>query len=177
MRISILNNDKNEDMENEELNETVSEDGENEDSISPLEAELAETKAQLLQLAADFENYKRQAARRESETRDRTVRSVVEDLLPVLDNFERAVDAAKNATDVESLRVGVEFILQMFQEALRNNGVQPIEAKGQSFDPLHHEAIEEIESDEAPGTIVEEAQRGYVYKGHVLRASRVKVAA
>lgn len=177
MRISILNNDKNEDMENEELNETVSEDGENEDSIGPLEAELAETKAQLLQLAADFENYKRQAARRESETRDRTVRSVVEDLLPVLDNFERAVDAAKNATDVESLRVGVEFILQMFQEALRNNGVQPIEAKGQSFDPLHHEAIEEIESDEAPGTIVEEAQRGYVYKGHVLRASRVKVAA
>lgn len=177
MRIPILNNEKKEDMENEELNETVSDGSETQEATSELEAELAETKAQILQLAADFENYKRQAARRESEIRDRTVRNVVEDLLPVLDNFERAVDAAKNATDVESLRVGIGFILQMFQEALRNNGILPIEAKGQSFDPLHHEAIEEIESDQAPGTVVEEAQRGYVYKGHVLRASRVKVAA
>jgi molecular chaperone GrpE len=173
MRIPILNNEKNEDMETEELNEETTESADE----NPLEAELAETKAQLVQLAADFENYKRQATRRESEARDRAVRSVVEDLLPVLDNFERAVQAAESASDMESLRVGIGFILQMFQEALRNNGVTPIEAKGQSFDPLHHEAIAEVESDKAPGTVVEEAQRGYVYKGHVLRASRVKVAA
>lgn len=175
MRIPILNNEKNEDMENEELHEA--EDAENTDTHSELETELAATKAALLQMAADFENFKRQAARRESEARERAVRSVVEDLLPVLDNFERAVEAATNATDVESLRVGIGFILQMFQEALRNNGVTPIEAKGQNFDPLQHEAIAQIESDEAPGTIVEEAQRGYVYKGQVLRASLVKVAA
>ncbi len=176
MRISILNNEKTEGIENEASN--GAEEAEvSQDAASELEAELAETKAALVQLAADFENYKRQATRRESETRDRAVRSVVEDLLPVLDNFERAVDAAKNATDMESLRVGIGFILQMFHEALRNNGVTPIEAQGQSFDPLQHEAIEQIESEAAPGTVVEEAQRGYAYKGHVLRASRVKVAA
>ena len=175
MRIPILNNEKKEDMENEELNEV--EELENLDEPSELETELAQTKAALVQIAADFENYKRQASRRETETRERAVRSVVEDLLPVLDNFERAVQAAQSASDMESLRVGIGFILQMFQEALRNNGVTPIEAKGHHFDPLQHEAIEEIESDEAPGTIVEEAQRGYAYKGHVLRASRVKVAA
>lgn len=174
MRISILNNEKKEDMENEEL---IEETAENAAEENPLKAELNEAKAQLVQMAADFENYKRQVARRESEARDRAVRGVVEDLLPVLDNFERAVQAAENASDMESLRVGIGFILQMFQEALRNNGVTAIEAKGQSFDPLHHEAIEEVESSEAPGTVVEEAQRGYVYKGHVLRASRVKVAA
>lgn len=178
MRIPIINHEKNEDMNSEQLNETLIEDLENpEDALAnPLEVELAESKAQLVQLAADFENFKRQAARRESEARDRAVRSVIEDLLPILDNFKLAVDAAKNSPDVESVRVGVEFILQMFEEALRNNGVTPIDAKGQSFDPLQHEAIEEIESEEAPGTVVEEAQRGYLYKGNVLRASRVKVA-
>lgn len=179
MRIPIINHEKNEDMNSEETNETLSDSLENSEDglVSSLEAELADTKAQLVQLAADFENFKRQAARRESEARDRAVRSLVEDLLPILDNFKLATEAAKNSTDIESVRVGVEFILQMFEEALRNNGVTPIEAKGQSFDPLQHEAIEEIESEEAPGTIVEEAQRGYAYKGHVLRASRVKVAA
>lgn len=140
------------------------------------EDELTKTKSQLLQLAADFENYKRQAARRESETRDRAVRGVLEDLLPVLDNFERAVSAAGSTSDVQSLRVGVEFILQQFQEALKNHGAEPIEAKGKKFDPARHDAIEEVESEEAAGTIIDDVQRGYNYKGHILRPSRVRVA-
>ena len=178
MRIPIVDNENLEDMSDQEVNESGNGGVENsEDAINPLESELAETKAQLVHLAADFENFKRQAARRESEARDRAVRSLVEDLLPTLDNFKLAVEASRNSSDVESLRIGVEFILQMFEEALRNNGVKPIEAKGKSFDPLQHEALEQVESEEAPGTVVEEAQRGYVYKDQVLRASRVKVAA
>lgn len=138
--------------------------------------ELAQAKEQLLRLAADFENFKRQAARRETETRERAVRSVIEDFLPVLDNFERAVSAAGNTSDVQSLKVGVEFILQQFKEALKSHGVEEIESEGQSFDPSRHEAIEEIESEHGPGTVVHDVQRGYVYKGNVLRPSRVRVA-
>ncbi|HVF09560.1 MAG TPA: nucleotide exchange factor GrpE [Abditibacteriaceae bacterium] len=140
-------------------------------------SELAETKEKLAYLAAEFENYKRQAARRESETRERTVKGVVLDLLPVLDNFERAVMAAKNARDVESLRVGVEYILQQFREALRSHGVEPLAAHGQTFDPIQHDALEEVQGSEHPeGTVIEETQSGYSYKGQVLRPSRVKVA-
>jgi molecular chaperone GrpE len=145
-------------------------------SESTPEEELLQAKNQLVQLAADFENYKRQANRREQETRERAVRSVVEDLLPVLDNFERAVQAAQSTSDVQSLKVGVEFILQQFQESLKSLGVEPMEVKGQAFDPKKHDAIEEVESTEKPGTVVEDVQRGYLYKGNIMRPSRVRVA-
>jgi molecular chaperone GrpE len=143
------------------------------DTIRP----AMENDERFLRLAADFENYKRQAARRESETRDRATRSVLEDLLPVLDNFERAVDAARNAKDVDSVRIGVEFIAQQFRDALKNHGVEPIPAQGQKFDPLLHDALEEVsDSGVAEGTVIDEAQRGYSFKGTVLRPSRVRVA-
>ena len=139
-------------------------------------SELDETKAQLLQVAADFENFRRQAARRETEIREYSVRGVLEDLLPVLDNFERAVGAADNTSDVKSLKIGVEYILQQFQEALKSSGAEPIEAVGKAFDPLQHEALEEIESEQETGTVVDDVQRGYIFKGKVMRPSRVRVA-
>lgn len=136
-----------------------------------------DVKAQLLHLAADFENYKRASLRREEEIRERATRRVLEELLPVLDNFERAVAAAETTTDVKSLKIGIEYILQQFREALRSHGAEPIEAAGKPFDPAHHDAIEEVESkDAAPGTVVEDVQRGYLYKDKILRPSRVKVA-
>ena len=139
-------------------------------------SELDETKAQLLQIAADFENFRRNASRRETEAREYAVRGVLEDLLPVLDNFERAVQAAEKTDDVKSLKIGVEYILQQFQEALKSSGAQPIEAVGKVFDPLQHEALEEIESDSVAGTVVDDVQRGYFFKGKVIRPSRVRVA-
>jgi molecular chaperone GrpE len=139
-------------------------------------SELSDTKTQLLHLAADFENYKRASLRREEEIRERATRRVLEELLPVLDNFERAVAAAETTTDVNSLKIGVEYILQQFQEAIKNNGAEPIEAEGKPFDPAKHDAIEEVESDAEQGTVVEDVQRGYLFKGQVIRPSRVKVA-
>jgi molecular chaperone GrpE len=138
---------------------------------------LREAEARYLQLAADFENFRRQASRREKETRERANISLVEDLLPVLDNFERALDAARLTDDVESLRMGVLFIAQQLREVLRNHGVEPIETQGHHFDPKHHEALEEVtDTDHPEGTIVHEAQRGYRYRGKVLRPSMVRVA-
>lgn len=139
-------------------------------------SELNETKAQLLQVAADFENFRRHSARRETEAREYAVRGVLEDLLPVLDNFERAVGAADKTEDVNSLKIGVEYILQQFQEALKSSGAEPIEAVGKPFDPLQHEALEQVESEQQPGTVVDDVQRGYIFKGKVIRPSRVRVA-
>jgi molecular chaperone GrpE len=146
------------------------------DSLDDSSDELAQVQNQLRQLAADFENFKKQAARRESEARERAIKTVLEDLLPVMDNFERALGAATSTADVQSLRTGVEFILQQFQEALKSHGIEPIDSRGETFDPSRHEAIEEIESGQNPGTIVDDLQRGYIYKGQVLRPSRVRVA-
>jgi molecular chaperone GrpE len=137
----------------------------------------SEADDRFLRAVADLENFKRQASRRETEARERAVRNVVEDLLPVLDNFERALQAAQNSTDVQSLRIGVEFIAQQFRDALKNHGVEPIQAEGQHFDPLRHEALEQVSgSDQPEGTIIGEAQRGYSFKGQVIRPSRVRVA-
>lgn len=131
---------------------------------------------QIKHLAADFENFKRQATRRESETRDRAVQTTLMQILPVLDNFHLALKHADTAKNVADLKIGLQFIAQQLETALRDLGVEPIKSEGENFDPLKHEAIEQIEADANPGTIVEEAQRGYVYKGNVLRTSRVKVA-
>ena len=140
-------------------------------------SELEETKNKLLHLAADFENYKRQAVRRESESKERAVKNVLSDLLPVLDNFERAVHASSSSQDVQNLKVGVEFILQQLHEVLRSHGVEPIEAAGQKFDPQFHEAQEEVASEEhESGTILDETQKGYRYRDQVLRPTIVKVA-
>ena len=156
---------------------STNEDGKkNSENGSQDQSELNETKAQLLQVAADFENFRRQAARREAEIREYSVRGVLEDLLPVLDNFERAVGAAEKTEDVKSLKIGVEYILQQFQEALKSSGAEPIEAVGKPFDPMQHEALEQVESDAQPGTVVDDVQRGYLFKGKVIRPSRVRVA-
>jgi molecular chaperone GrpE len=140
-------------------------------------AQLEQTKAQLLHLAADFDNYKKLAARREAEVRERAARGVLEDFLPVLDNFERAVESTRNARDVEAVRVGVEYILKQFQEVLAAHGIEAIPAQGEPFDPLRHDALERVASSEHPaGTVVAETQRGYTHRGEVLRPSRVQVA-
>ena len=131
-----------------------------------------------LRAVADLENFKRQSMRRENETRERAARRVIEDILPVLDNFERAVEAAKTARDVDSVRIGIEFVAQQLRDALKGHGVQPIEtASGAKFDPLHHEALEEVEgTPHEEGAIIDEVQRGYTHNGQVLRTSRVRVA-
>jgi len=101
---------------------------------------------------------------------------LVTELLPVLDNLERAL-AMDTATDATSLRSGVELTARMFAEVLVRFGVKPIQAAGQLFDPTKHEAIAQEESAEhAEGTVIEELQRGYLLHDRVIRPSMVRVA-
>ena len=141
-----------------------------------LAGQLADSQEKLAYLAAELENYKRQSVRRLDEERDRTARRTFEQLLPALDTFGMAMQYADKAKSVTELKTGLDFVDQQMATALQNAGIEIIPAVGENFDPQKHEAIEEIESDVASGHVAQEVQRGYLYKGQVLRPARVKVA-
>ncbi len=147
------------------------------ESSDDLAQQLANSQEALAYLAAEFENYKRQSARRIDEERTRTKRRVLETIFPAIDNFNLALRHAGSAKDVASFKSGLDYISQQLESALGEVGLAPIEAVGQNFDPTKHDALEEIEVEGlTAGTIIEETQRGYTLDGQVLRPSRVKVA-
>lgn len=130
-----------------------------------------------LRALAELENY-RKRVQREREAESRYVHeSLMRDLLPVLDNFERALAAAKSSQDLPSVVAGVELIHRDLLRYLERAGVTPFEAMDQAFDPQRHEAVSRVESGEAPeNTVVGEVLRGYMINGRVLRPAKVQVA-
>lgn len=126
-----------------------------------------------LRLYADFENLKKRVERERVEHRIRATESLLERLLPVLDNFERAL-AARGGE--EALRAGVQMIYRQFFDELRREGLRPVEALGQVFDPSVHEAVATTaDSGLPPHTVVGELQRGYFFGDRLLRPSLVRV--
>jgi molecular chaperone GrpE len=140
-----------------------------------LQAETAELQDRLLRRQAEFENYRRRVERDRSDFLQYAGMEVVRDILPVLDDFERAL---KVESSDAGYRKGVELIFQRLEETLKKIGLEPIETQaGQEFDPNLHQAVVRFETDEAPDhTILEEFQRGYNFKGKLLRPAMVKVA-
>jgi len=147
------------------------------DLMETLKAQLAESESHLKRMMADFDNArKRQAAERESLIKF-AAEQVVLNLLPVVDNFDRAMGAAQTATDVATVIQGIELIYRQLQDVLTKAGAAPIEATGQTFDPERHEAVQRVPADDQPdNTVVEEFQRGYLLNGKVIRPALVKVA-
>lgn len=146
----------------------------------PLQAALAEQDAlrdRLLRTQAEMENYRKRVQRERDEERRYAAQSVVRDLLPVLDNLQRAIEAAEKGGTVDDLRNGVQMVLQQAIEMLGRSNVRPIEAVGQLLDPNLHEAITQMPSDQPPLTILQEVERGYTLHDRVLRPSKVIVAA
>lgn len=131
----------------------------------------------LLRLQADFENYKKRLDREKADFIRYANEGLIVGLLNILDDFERAVDSAKNSNDAKTLLQGVEIIRQHFQEALEERGLIKIDPKGQPFDPEKHEAVTHIETDEYPeDTVVEVLRKGYGLGDKILRPAVVKVA-
>lgn len=155
-----------------------------EEKIMTLEAELAQAKAKaeenydrLQRLQAEFDNYRKRTLKEKTEITKYASERLVGELLPVLDNFERATSAAQTNSDFSSLSQGVEMILRQLQTALGKEGLKAMDAVGQPFDPNLHDAVLRVESDEHPeNTVVEELQKGYYLKDKVLRPSMVKVS-
>jgi molecular chaperone GrpE len=129
----------------------------------------------LARLQAEFDNARKRAAREQQEFREFAAADVIKNILPVLDSFERALKAP--AGDPNDLRSGLELIYRQFQDALQKLGVQPIESVGKLFDPRVHEAVEMVDTTEAADhQVLDEFQRGYNYKGRLLRPAMVRVA-
>jgi molecular chaperone GrpE len=147
--------------------------------IESLMQERAALYDQLLRRQAEFENYRKRIDRERAEIYQRARAEVLLELLPVLDNFERALASLeKSEGDAASLRHGVELIHRQFKDALTKLGLQPVEAVGQTFDPHLHEAVTIEPTDEHEENIViEEFERGYKLGDKLLRPAKVKVAA
>jgi molecular chaperone GrpE len=128
----------------------------------------------LARAQAEFENARRRASKEQQDFRDYAAADAIKPLLPVLDSFERALQVKSEPVDFRS---GVELIYKQLQDALAKVGVKAIPAKGEPFDPHVHEAIEMVETTEAPDhEVLEELQRGYKIKDRLLRPAMVKVA-
>jgi molecular chaperone GrpE len=133
----------------------------------------------MLRLAADLENFKKRAAREQQDARKFANEGLIQKLLPVLDNFEMAMQAASDpqSSTVESLKAGVEMIQQQLRVLLRETGVEEVEAGGAAFDPNIHEAVSQMESAEVPeGHVLQQLRRGYKLNGRLLRPATVVVA-
>lgn len=137
----------------------------------------AATRERFLRLQADFENLKKRIERERDDHYRHATGSLVSRLLPVLDNFERALVAARGSGDREALRAGIEMIYRQFLDELRREGLRDIEALGLAFDPEVHEAVAtDVGSPLPPNTCVEEMQRGYYFHDRVLRPALVRVS-
>ena len=146
------------------------------DQIGRLQTEKNDLLKTLVQRQADFENYRKRVERDRQEESRRGVARLIEDLLPVLDAFDRALKA-HNAPEYEEYRKGMELIYGQIWSLLSRHGLEKIEAADKIFDPHFHQAIERVDTSDRPdGTIIEVLQDGYVYHGRVLRPSIVRVA-
>jgi molecular chaperone GrpE len=143
------------------------------DDLIRLQGERDEMRALAQQIQADFENYKKQMLRRQTEHLERATEGLVEQLLPVLDSFELAMSALAEAD--ESVRKGVELVYAELLAVLEKAGLERIEAAGQPFDPNEHEAVLHEDGDGDP-VVTDIMRTGYRLKGRVLRPAMVKVA-
>lgn len=131
----------------------------------------------LLRLQAEFENYKKRMAREKADFLKFAHEGLILDFLPVLDNLERAVDAARAKMGSTPLLEGLEMIGRLFRSVLEKAGVKPMETVGQPFDPAYHQAVAQVETSYRDANlVVEEIQKGYLIEGRVLRPAMVKVS-
>lgn len=146
------------------------------EKIAQLEAKLAETENRLLRLHADFDNYRRRVRLDMEAAEKYRAQSLVADLLPILDNFERALQVQVEDEKAKSLLQGMEMVYRSLIEALKKEGVEAIESVGKPFDPHVHQAVMQVDDQNyEPNTVVEEFQKGYKLKDRVIRPAMVKV--
>jgi molecular chaperone GrpE len=145
-----------------------------ESELQKLKAERDSLLDRLARAQAEFDNARKRAVKEQQEFRDYAVADAIKSLLPAMDSLERALQVKSDTTE---LRGGVELIYKQLLAALSKLSVNPIASKGETFDPRYHEAIEMVETSNAPDhQVIEELQRGYRFKDRLLRPAMVKVA-
>jgi molecular chaperone GrpE len=146
------------------------------DPVDELRRERDALQDRLLRTAAEFDNFRKRSERERREHQEYVSSDVLREILPIIDNFERALLAPVEG-DVDAFRKGIELIHKQMLDMLRKRGVTPIEALGTDFDPnLHQAVIQEISSAHREGEVMQELQRGYMLGERLLRPAMVKVA-
>src|SRR4030065_1877007 len=164
---------------------------EKEEELKNVEEELSETRKlvqekdnlskeylkHLERLQADFDNYKKRQEKKQKEFIEFANEELINNLLSVLDNLERALDSTENEKDTKAIKEGINNTLKEFHNILNKEGVKPMQSIGHRFDPYKHEAVMRIDTDKySEDTITEEFRKGYYIKSKVLRPAMVKVA-
>ena len=144
-------------------------------NLNEAQQQIDELNERVVRLTADYDNYRKRAQRDKIEARQFANQGILEKLLPVLDNFEMAIIAVKDADP--SVRDGVQMIYDQLLSVLKAEGVEPVDAVGKQFDPNLHEAISQEESDEVEeGEVISQIQRGFILNDRLVRPARVVVA-
>jgi molecular chaperone GrpE len=148
-----------------------------EDPTAGLQADLDRFRDLALRSQADFENFKKRAAREKEDAIKYANSSLLERLISIVDNFELGLTAARTEGEQSPIYSGMSMVLKQLKDFLAENGLQPIDAEGQKFDPNLHEAIAHEPSDQVPeGNVVRQLRRGYKLKDRLLRPSTVVVS-
>lgn len=174
-------NELNEDSlaaETEDQTDTENTDDTKEGALSEeekLKAEVAEWQNKHLRLYAEFDNFKRRTSKERLELLQIAGKDVIVDLLPVLDDFERAQKSMETATDIDAVKEGVKLVHQKLKSTLSNKGLKEMEAKGKEFDADVHEGITNIPapSDDLKGKVIDELEKGYYLNDKVIRFAKV----
>ena len=167
----------------EQANETVQEENNNNkqstdtDKTAEYEATIADLKDKYLRQAAEFDNYRKRVLKEKSELIQNGGERVISSLLPIIDDFERALQNMKKSDDTAALKEGVELIYQKFMKTLESNGLKTIETKEADFNTDFHEAVAMIPApnDESKGKVVDCVQKGYKLNDKVIRHAKVAV--
>ncbi|KAB7645876.1 MULTISPECIES: nucleotide exchange factor GrpE [Staphylococcus] len=182
---SVENTESNNSQDVETNEEATNKDASNEDdeNVDPKDQEIErlqqlanENEEKYLRLYAEFENYKRRIQNENKINKTYQAQGVLTDILPTIDNIERALQIEGDDDSFKSLQKGVQMVHESLLRALKDNGLEEIESEGQSFDPNVHQAVVQDDNPEyESGVITQELQKGYKLKDRVLRPSMVKV--
>ena len=146
------------------------------EKITELEDQLNEKENRYLRLYADFDNFRRRTKKDQDASEKYKSQNLITNLLPAIDNFERAMQIEVDNEQAKSLLEGVEMVYRAIIEALKQEGAEQIEAVGKEFDPNLHQAVMQTEDDQyGSNIVVEEYQKGYMLKDRVIRPSMVRV--
>ena len=148
-----------------------------EEKLKSAEQELESYKDRLLRKAAEFENYKRRVENDQFNLLKYAAESLIIKLLPIIDDFERSLIHIKDAKDVDSIKDGIKLVYDKLMKMLEDRGVKSIDAVGKPFDVHYHEAIMQRKADDVePHTVIDEFEKGYLYKDRVIRHTKVAVS-
>jgi len=147
------------------------------EELDRVQAHADDQTQRLLRAQADFDNFRRRTQKEKEDLAKYASAQLITDLIPVIDNFERAMATKPDHPELESFGKGIDMIFRQLSDVLKSAGLTTMETVGQPFNPEFHQAVMQVESDEhEEGIIVEELQKGYVLKDKVLRPAMVKVS-